>query len=398
MNLFSVLSAVTAPKSLWVTLINWIQRSVGNLGWTIILVTVLIKLVTTPLDFWVKLSSKRQTLLQQKCAPQVAKLQKKFGNNRQAMQTQTQALYKREGLDMRSGCIVMLINTILSFTIFITFYKDLQKVSAYEAIHQYEQIETTYADTYYTEFINANSDDEFTTVKSVDEWFDSYNAMEEGAAKDAEYARVKPIMDKATKEASDAAVEYWKNNKSRSSWLWIQNIWVADGTQKAFPTYNALKSIVKSSGYTNYMNENINQADYDRIANLISENAPRQNNGYFVLPILAGVITFLSQFVAELHTRLKNKKANKIAKEASSSTASTMKIMKIVMPIIMVIFTLSASASFGLYILASNIATMALGEITTLIVDALTKKRRLEVEAELEKEANRLIKKGKFKE
>ena len=68
MNLFSVLSAVTAPKSLWVTLINWIQRSAGNLGWTIILVTVFIKLVTTPLDFWVKLNSKKQTLLQQAIA------------------------------------------------------------------------------------------------------------------------------------------------------------------------------------------------------------------------------------------------------------------------------------------------------------------------------------------
>ena len=51
MNLLSFLSSVSAPKSLWVTLINWIQESVGNLGWTIILVTVLIKLVTTPLDF-----------------------------------------------------------------------------------------------------------------------------------------------------------------------------------------------------------------------------------------------------------------------------------------------------------------------------------------------------------
>ena len=131
---------------------------------------------------------------------------------------------------------------------------------------------------------------------------------------------------------------------------------------------------------------------------MISENAPRQNNGYFILPVLAGVITFLSQYITELHTRLKNKKANKIAKEANSSTASTMRIMKIVMPIIMVVFTLSASASFGLYILASNIATMALGEITTLIVDAMTKKQRLAVEEELEKEANRLIKKGKFKE
>ena len=41
---------------------------------------------------------------------------------------------------------------------------------------------------------------------------------------------------------------------------------------------------------------------------------------------------------------------------------------------------------------------MALGELTTLIIDALTKKKRLEVEESLEKEANRLIKKGQFKE
>ena len=70
MNILSLLSAVSKPKSLWVTLINWIQSAVGNLGWTIILVTVLIKLVTTPLDFFVKLNTKKQTLIQQKCAPQ----------------------------------------------------------------------------------------------------------------------------------------------------------------------------------------------------------------------------------------------------------------------------------------------------------------------------------------
>ena len=60
MNLLSVLSSVSAPKSLWVTLINWIQSSVGNFGWTIILVTVLIKLVTSPLDFWVKFNTKNK--------------------------------------------------------------------------------------------------------------------------------------------------------------------------------------------------------------------------------------------------------------------------------------------------------------------------------------------------
>ena len=400
MNLISLLSTVNAPKSLWVTLINWIQNSVGNLGWTIILVTVLIKLVTTPLDFWVKLNTKKQTLIQQRCAPQIAKLQKKFGSDRQAMQRQSQALYKREGLDMRSGCIVMLINTILSFTIFITFYKDLQKVSAYEAIDQYEQIEQAYTEGYKAEYLDVSKANySFETWDDVNAKYAELEAMAEGDEKAALKAKLDSYAIKATKAGSNKAIECWESNKSRSSWLWVQNIWVADSTSKAFPSYDALKSIAKGTGYSSYVNDNINQVEYDKIATIITENAPRQNNGCFILPILAGVITFLSQYVAELHTRLKNKKANNIAKEANSTTStSTLRVMKIVMPIIMVVFTLSSSASFGLYILASNVSTMALGELSTLAIDAITKKKRLEVEAELEKEANRLIKKGKIKE
>ena len=396
MNILSFLS-VAAPKSLWVTLINWIQSAVGNLGWTIILVTVLVKLVTLPLDFWVKYNNKRQTLIQQKCAPQVAKLQKKFGNDRTSLNAQSQALYKREGLDMRSGCIVMLINTILSFVIFITFYNDLNKVSAYEAINQYEQIETTYTQSYKQAFVDFKANDEFKTTEDVDNWFSSYNQMDAGALKDAEYDSKKEYIEYSTKTASDAAVATWKANKSRSSWLWIQNIWVADSTAKAFPSYTTLQSMAKNSGYSEYVANNINQSDYDKIANLIASNTEKENNGYFILPILAGLITFLSQYVSELHTKLKNKKANTVAKAAATEMGSTMKVMKIVLPIIMVVFTLSASASFGLYILATNVATIAFGELSSLIINGLTKKKQLEVEESLEKEANRLIKKGKLK-
>ena len=73
-----------------------------------------------------------------------------------------------------------------------------------------------------------------------------------------------------------------------------------------------------------------------------------------------------------------------------------MKIMKIVMPVIMIMFVLSSSASFGIYLLASNIAGIAVGEIINLIVNKLTKKKRIEVEEFLAKEADRLIKKGKL--
>ena len=114
----------------------------------------------------------------------------------------------------------------------------------------------------------------------------------------------------ATEVGAEKAVNFWKDNKSRSSWLWVQNIWVADSTARTFPSYDALKSIAKSTGYTDYVTQNIKETNYNKIASLISDNAPRQNNGYYILPILAGAITFLSQYISELHTKLKNKKAN----------------------------------------------------------------------------------------
>ena len=120
------------------------------------------------------------------------------------------------------------------------------------------------------------------------------------------------------------------------------------------------------------------------------------------MAILVGLSTFASQLVAELHNKFKSKKANTLAKlsEQNGGAAAaqpTMKVMKIVLPIIMVIFALTSAASFSIYLLASSLVSLALGEVTSLIVDTMTKKQRLAVEQSLEKEANRLIKKGKIK-
>jgi len=410
MNLFSLMGevTVTAPKSLWVTIINWVNSLVGNFGWTIILVVLLIKVVTTPLDFFVKLNTKKQTLVQQKCAPQIAKLQKKFGADKNSFRIQSQAIYKREGYDMKSGCLIMLINTILSLVIFITFYTALRKVSAYEAIYQYEQIETNYSDAFYTSMANNSAD--FDDKKSAITWWKTFTENEAkvnaGTATEDETtayntskayydANKDTLFQTATEDASKAAVDYWNANKGPSSWLWVQNIWVADSTAKPFPLYSTLQSNAKSTGYSEYVDA-INEDSYNRIATIIIENSPRANNGYYILAVLAGVITFAAQYITELHTKLKNKKANALAKAAGNETASSMKMLKIIMPIIMVVFVLTTSASFGLYILSSNVSSILLGELTTLAVDKLTKNKRIEVEASLEKEANKLIKKGRL--
>ena len=415
MNILSILGAVEAPSDLWVTLIEWVRGSVGNLGWTLILVTLLVKVVTTPLDFMVKLSTKKQTLVQQKCAPQVAKLQKKFGHDRQTLQVQTNSLYKREGLNMGAGCIIMLVNLILTMTIFFTFFGSLRKFSAYEAINQYEQVSASYEAGYFAGLSQA-SNGEFDSQADLDAWkvtMDERKAaceampettdpereakQAEATAIATEEGRILDFQTKATDAGSKAAVAKWNDNKKSHSWLWIQNIWVQDSTTSPFPNYDSLVSMAKNSGYTDYVTTNINKDNYNKIAALIIDNS-RSANGYYILAVLAGVITFLSQYITELHNKLKNKKAQILAKSAGPENTGSMKVMKIVMPAVMVIFVLTSTASFGLYILASNVASIALGEITTLIVDKMTKKKRLEVEEFLEKEANRLIRKGHIKE
>ena len=401
MNFLSFLSGLAAPNDLWSILINWIKGGVGNLGWTILLVTVMVKAITLPLDFVSKLQQKKQTLIQQKCSPEVKKLEKKFGNDRQRLQVQTNAVYKREGLKMGTSCIVMLVNMILTMVIFFTFFGSLRDNSAYEAVQQYEKVEAAYSDTFYAEMMAEY--DNLETKEQIEAWIgeyqnkDLYIAAHTGTTEEDWLAFVDANKDKIqaiTKKASDAAVDTWHNVKA--DWLWVKNIWVADGTISPFPSYDELVKMAGNADkeYKEYVQNNINKDNYNQIAGLIQSNETK-NNGFYILAVLAGVITYLSQFISERHNKLKNKKAKLISDQANP-TGTAMKVMKIMLPVLMITFVLTSSASFGIYMLASNVSSIAFGELVSLIVNAMTKKKQLEVEETLAKEADRLIKKGKL--
>lgn len=504
MNIISFIASVAKPGGLWSPMINWFHNGIGNFGWTVLLVTVLIKLITSPLDFWVKLNTKKQTLIQQKCSPQVAKINKKFGKDAQSARIQVNELYKREGLNMTTGCLITLVNMILSITIFFTFYGSLRSNSSYQAISQYETLAHLYIDKTQEFLIDKDKNDEIpnfdiTDINSADKFIGEYNVaikiqtlkndiktleteivnsssdsektkkqseinaketeisnlisennptikiqklrndisileaeiasetsedvkakkQEEIDAKNAEieqitlenspnlvkdvayfekfYTDYQDITSQAVAYASDAIVDCWKDIKS--SWLWVENIWVADAPIYPFPTYNNLVSIAKNGGYSNYVKENINETDYATISNIINENSGRSKNGFFILAVLAALVTFASQYILELNNRLKNKNARALAKQSSdASMEMTTKIMKIIMPIMMVIFVLQSSASFGIYILASNISSIVFGQISNLIINKLTAKKQKEVEEILEKQAKKLMKKGKLQE
>lgn len=430
-NVALLASAVSAPTGLWPTIMNWIESSVVNYGWVIILFTLLIKACLSPLDLLLKFSTKKTTLVQQKLAPQIARINKRCGDDKQQAQMQTQALYKKEGFNVFGSCIVTLVNLVVTMVVFFTLFASLRQMSAYKAINQYAQMEQAYVSTLqvktkenFINLINTNLDgtgktydSEYKTAFEGDgteenKGYFYYLFSSEGLSEEVVntlkttvvytssegvdvslYSVLETAENSAAVDATNSASEVWK--KVKDSWLWIGNIWVSDNYKSPLPSYSDLKSMANSSKNKEYK-AYVNSID-QKLYGVVTSSVHAQNsrwNGYYILAVLSAGLTFLSQWLTELLQKSKNKKVNDLVQQ-SNQQAGAMKFMKIFLPVMMVIFVLTSSASFGLYIVASSLISMLISTLTSLIVNACYKKKEEEIVATLEREAIRSMKKGK---
>ena len=97
-----------------VAILNGINSVIHNYGWSMVVFTLLIKLILLPLDYKSRKSMRRMTKLQ----PQVAKLQKKYANDKEKLNQKTAELYRREGINPMSGCLPMLVSMVILFIMF----------------------------------------------------------------------------------------------------------------------------------------------------------------------------------------------------------------------------------------------------------------------------------------
>jgi len=95
-------------------LLDNVHRFVGNWGLTIILVTLLIKLVFYKLSE----TSGRSMAGMRKLQPRMKALQERYKDDRQAMSTALMELYKKEKINPAAGCLPMLVQ----IPFFIAFY------------------------------------------------------------------------------------------------------------------------------------------------------------------------------------------------------------------------------------------------------------------------------------
>lgn len=99
--------------------LSLIHSFVGNWGWSIILLTVLIKLIFYPLSA----TSYRSMANMRRVAPKLQALREQYGDDRQKMSQGMMELYKKEKINPLGGCLPILVQ----MPVFIALYWTLME-------------------------------------------------------------------------------------------------------------------------------------------------------------------------------------------------------------------------------------------------------------------------------
>ncbi len=105
------LTMIAAPL-FWV--LEWLYKYVGNWGWAIILLTMLIKAVFFPLSAASYKSMAKMRVL----TPKLTKLKETYGDDKARMNREMMELYKREKVNPLGGCLPILVQ----IPVFIALY------------------------------------------------------------------------------------------------------------------------------------------------------------------------------------------------------------------------------------------------------------------------------------
>jgi YidC/Oxa1 family membrane protein insertase len=103
---------IIAKPLLWV--LRFFNGFFHNYGWSIILLTILIKIIFWPLTH----KSYKSMKDMQKIQPKIAKLREKYKDNREKLNQETMALYKTYKVNPMGGCLPMVIQIPVFFALY----------------------------------------------------------------------------------------------------------------------------------------------------------------------------------------------------------------------------------------------------------------------------------------
>ena len=106
--------------------INWFYSYVGNFGLAIIAFTILMRLILFPLAH----ASFKSMAKMKKLQPEMQRLKETYPNDRQKMQQELMALYKREGANPVAGCLPILVQIPIFFSLYKVLFVTIEMYHA----------------------------------------------------------------------------------------------------------------------------------------------------------------------------------------------------------------------------------------------------------------------------
>lgn len=350
-----------------ITINNALGGGVASFGWTVVLFTVILRLILSPLDIWQKVISRRNNKAMERMKPQLEALQARYADDKQRLQQEQMALYKKEKYSTMGMCLP----TIVTFVVFFVVFAGFRQMVGYQFAKDYKECVKAY-NTSIAEQIEANKDADYIVDNGDGKWdIDDVAKTESGADF---YAATK-------KNAQHAVynVYYSEDQVTIRSFLWIKNIFVSDNWAQAVPDF---ATVTGQKGMATSKLTGITIDEYnDVMADVLGTGGYGKDgkwNGLLILPILSIALSFLSTKLlsgSQAQPPAPPQDAQGEGAEKAKSQQQTMKMMQYVMPVMMGVFALFYSGAFALYMFTSSLCAI-LFQLTFNLIAKLVDKSR----------------------
>lgn len=290
-----------------VAILNGINSVIHNYGWSMVVFTLLIKLILLPLDYKSRKSMRRMTKLQ----PQIAKLQKKYANDKEKLNQKSVELYRKEGINPMSGCLPLLVSMAILWIMFAA----MRTVANTEMASQALNLLTT----------GTQANESWLWIKNI--WMpDSpFNPV----IADSANLRMIPadIWAKVFASLDPASVTALAQYGIDAATISGETVFAALQTLPVYAQETQLWTVMPQLNLL-----------------IVNLSIYAHNNGWFILPILAAVTQYLMTLSQP-----------QPAADPNNPAASTNKFMKYFFPLFSLWVCSSYNAIFALYWVVSNV-------------------------------------------
>lgn len=300
-------------NSLLLTLIKALHTLINNYALTVIVFTILIKLVVMPLN----LKSRRSTMRMTSVQPKMQALQEKYKDDQEKLNQKLQELYRKEGVNPMGGCLPMIISMVILFAMFYALrtFANEQLVAQFLTFYHHPEMDPS------------TLTDSFLWIRNL--WMP-----------DSPFATYLP--DVTSLQLVDFSVWNEVSAKLAAAGTIPEALVFAD--RNAMMTYitDVVTPFIASDVYAPYIAPVTGLGNLS-ILGLIRFSIYREGNGWFILPLLSMATQVFMQKLTMQNTAM------------DPSQAGSQKMMIYMMLFMSLYFCASYNAAFALYWVVSNI-------------------------------------------